>query len=325
MARHLARLGRALGRISWDEVLWALALLLSLVAIVNPIRIVPTRTRAYLWVFDVSRSMTVVDSVDPYTKDGLVPRLEAARRWARLAWPHRPDGAYVGVAAFVGREIWVLGYPQHTQSQEDFEAALALVSADNAWTAGSFLATAMDFLAVGIRIGSSQEAPKADRLPTPLSVLVFTDGGTENPTLWHANQLLEGHAEVTLIGMGKDSPSPVPAPGYEPGPHAPCMVASDNSPDCFISARNTKSLETLAAALPYGRYLPEEVLLTSPMEVLWESRFAPSHQVALARPLGSTFAALALGTWLVWVLVSRGASVRRNKRSGPTTRSSKLT
>lgn len=185
-----------------NSLLLALAAALLLSALLTPRVRLPREAYNYVVVFDISQSMNVED----YELDGApVSRLTYARDAVRRALPALPCGSRVGWAAFTGyRTLLLLAPVEVCEHYNDLLASVDQIGWRMRWSEAS-----------EITKGVYWSWQMAQALETKPDVVFLTDGH-EAPPLdpVYAPRLFEDLQEArirgVLIGVGGDSPSPIP-------------------------------------------------------------------------------------------------------------------
>ncbi len=259
----------------------AFALLLLIIAPFSPPLDLPRDTYDYIVVFDLTQSMNVQD----YELDGeAVSRLAFAKHAVRSALQDLPCGSRIGWGAFAEyRTVVLLAPVEVCSSYNDLLAALDRIDGRMRWkeaseiTKGVFwsMRAARDLGASAniIFLSDGQEAPPLDS--TREAVALFDD-------------LTVGEIEGWLVGVGSDTPRPIPRTDGEGNPigywHADQVIQRATSPDEpagssteHLSALHERHLQSLARQVGFQyRRLSD---LDSIKETLRDSRFAKRTRV----------------------------------------------
>jgi mxaL protein len=156
----------------------------------------------YVVVFDISQSMNVED----YELDGKpVSRLAFARAAARNALRSLPCGSRVGWAAFTEyRTLMLLAPVEVCRNYDDLLASLGNIDGGMRWSNASEIAKGVFW---------SMRAARA--IQPDLNILFLTDGQEAPPVdarrpLPLFDDLKPGEARGWLMGVGGDTPRPIP-------------------------------------------------------------------------------------------------------------------
>ncbi len=230
------------------------ALGLLLAGVLKPVIHRRAEAVEYLVVFDVSLSMATED----HTVTGLPrSRLGVSKDALRGALSGLPAASRISLAGFAGSSLQVFLLSQPLGDRAAIEDALSVLEWDNVWDVGSRLDRMLRDIAVqakGSRVFTATGGQQV--LPSPLNVIVFSDGGGDEVSTRVSNPVaswFERNARVTFIGMGATTPSTVPDPrGPREGETRDCL--RDERGRCLSSGLNEDNLQGLADYVD-GRYV----------------------------------------------------------------------
>lgn len=256
----------------------ALALVLLLIALVMPRINLPHDAYDYMLVFDISQSMNVED----YQLDGTpVSRLAFAHEAARHLLRDLPCGSRVGWAAFTGyRTLPLLAPVEVCAYYNDLLASLDQIDGRMRWSNASEITKGVYWSV----LAAQETKLAADSHPD----IVFISDGQEAPLLDPSypprilDDLPNHSIHGWLIGIGADTPSPIPRideEGHREGYwHAdevvqPSAFGDNNAPQMeHLSGVREPHLRALADQIGFGYARLTD--LPSLSEALRDERYA---------------------------------------------------
>ncbi|MGI9304407.1 MAG: hypothetical protein ACR2RB_17135 [Gammaproteobacteria bacterium] len=171
---------------------------------VNPAANLKRDTFRYIFVFDITQSMNVVDAGTPPRS-----RLDYAKAAARDALPGLPCGSEAGIALFTEHRTFLLFAPVEICAHYgEITAQIGIIDWRMAWAARSEVAK-----------GLFSSFDVARQLDAPAHIVFFTDGH-EAPPLHPEYQprmtkTRVGEIKGLFVGVGANELSPIPKFGRE--------------------------------------------------------------------------------------------------------------
>lgn len=235
----------------WRFIALLLAFASLLIALSAPFYFVSGPSRAFLVLFDISRSMTVDDMRDD--RGMPLSRLAFAKNELKNIISGLPAGTAIGIGAAVTAQwefeananikiFWPI-QPIKEEKMADIYRALAIADWWNAWGDGSQL--------LGF-VGSLQWLVKEGHIPPRTTVILFSDGGEpipfdkENSIALAARSLKEKDIRLVFVGVGGSVPRFVPDFDEQLRNTGKCFVNPETQ-ECFQSALDETNLRNLAA------------------------------------------------------------------------------